>query len=72
VFDIALSRIKLSGSGLVREKTSTSDEYSSPEIQYSRTSPLPQNPVSSVTYGLFDKRRFAGDWVFQALFQRLN
>ncbi|WP_206321039.1 hypothetical protein, partial [Pseudomonas viridiflava] len=59
-------------SGLVREKTSTSDEYSSPEIQYSRTSPLPQNPVSSVTYGLFDKRRFAGDWVFQALFQRLN
>ncbi len=60
VFDVALSRSKLSGSGLVREKASTSDEYSSPEIQYSRTNgtppgPLPQNRVPSVGYRLFDK-----------------
>ncbi len=63
VFDVALSRGKLSGSGLVREKASTSDEYSSSEIQYSRTSPLPQNRVPSVGYRLFDKRRLAGDAV---------
>uniref|UniRef100_UPI0019D0E6AB hypothetical protein n=2 Tax=Pseudomonas viridiflava TaxID=33069 RepID=UPI0019D0E6AB len=58
----------LSRSGLVREKASTSDEYSSSEIQYSRTNgtppgPLSQNPVSSVVYMLFDKRRLAGDAV---------
>ncbi|WP_205924970.1 hypothetical protein, partial [Pseudomonas viridiflava] len=57
----------------VREKASTSDEYSSPEIQYSRTNgtppgPLPQNRVSSVGYRLFDKRRLAGDAV-DAVFQ---
>ncbi|WP_205914745.1 hypothetical protein, partial [Pseudomonas viridiflava] len=39
----------------------TSDEYSSAELQHSRTSPLPQNPVSSVGCRLFDKRRLAGD-----------
>ena len=66
VFDLALSRSKLSGSGLVREKVITSDAYLSTEIQYSRTNgtppgPLPQNPVPSVVYRLFDKRRLAGD-----------
>ncbi|WP_205914541.1 hypothetical protein, partial [Pseudomonas viridiflava] len=49
------------------------DEYSSPEIQYSRTNgtppgPLPQNRAPSVVYGLFDKRRLAGDAV-NAVFQ---
>ncbi|SHN22651.1 hypothetical protein SAMN05216593_11546 [Pseudomonas asturiensis] len=68
VFDVALSRIKLSGSGpggvpLAREKAIKSDEYSSTERQHSRTSPLPQNIVSSVGYTLFDKRRLAGDGV---------
>ncbi|WP_205903219.1 hypothetical protein, partial [Pseudomonas viridiflava] len=66
VFDVALSRSKLGGSGLVREKACTSDEYSSAELQHSRTNgtppgPLPQNPVSSVGCRLFDKRRLAGD-----------
>ncbi|WP_205900943.1 hypothetical protein, partial [Pseudomonas viridiflava] len=70
VFDVALSRSKLSGSGLVREKASTSDEYSSPEIQHSRTSPLPQNRFFSVSYRLFDKRRFADDGVSSASHQK--
>ncbi|WP_205863405.1 hypothetical protein, partial [Pseudomonas viridiflava] len=55
--------------GLVREKASTFDEYSSSEIQYSRTSPLPQNPVSSVGYRLFDKRGLARDAV-DAVYQK--
>ncbi len=68
VFDVALSRSKLGGSGLVREKACTSDEYSSAELQHSRTNgtppgPLPQNPLPSVAYRLFDKRRLAGDAV---------
>ncbi|WP_205966147.1 hypothetical protein, partial [Pseudomonas viridiflava] len=46
----------------------TSDEYSSAELQHSRTNgtppgPLPQNPVSSVGCRLFDKRWLAGDGV---------
>ncbi|WP_205902082.1 hypothetical protein, partial [Pseudomonas viridiflava] len=59
VFDVALSRSKLSGSGLVREKTCASDEYSSAELQYSRTNgtppgPLPQKRVHPADYRLFD------------------
>ncbi len=57
VFDGALWRSKLRGSGLVREKVITSDKYSSTEIQYSLTSPLPQNRVYSISYRLFDKRQ---------------
>ncbi|WP_205948296.1 hypothetical protein, partial [Pseudomonas viridiflava] len=37
--------------------------YASDVPAFSRTSPLPQNPVSSVSYRLFDKRRLAGDVV---------
>ncbi len=63
VFDVALSRGKLSGSGLVRECSISVTAYASDVPAFSRTSPLPQNPVSSVGYRLFDKSRLAGDAV---------
>jgi len=63
VFDVALPRGKLSGSGLVRECSISATAYASDVPAFSRTSPLPQNPVSSVGYRLFDKRRLAGDGV---------
>ncbi|WP_439884858.1 hypothetical protein ACTACK_25035 [Pseudomonas syringae] len=56
IFDIALSRGKLRGSGLVRECCISATAYASDVPPFSRTSQLPQNPVSSVAYRLFDKR----------------
>ncbi len=62
VFNVALSRSKLGGSGLVRECSISATAYASDVPAYSRTSPLLQkNRVSSVSYRLFDKRRLAGD-----------
>ncbi len=68
VFDVALSRSKLGGSGLVRECSISATAYASDVPAFSRTNgtppgPLPQNPVPSVGYRLFDKRRLAGDAV---------
>ncbi|WP_206318101.1 hypothetical protein, partial [Pseudomonas viridiflava] len=48
---------------LVRECSVSATAYASDVPAFSRTSPLPQNPVSSVSYRLFDKRRLAGDVV---------
>ena len=60
VFDVTLSRGKLSGSGLVREYSISAFAYASDVTAFSRTNgtppgPLPQNRVSSVAYRLFDK-----------------
>ncbi|WP_204955322.1 hypothetical protein, partial [Pseudomonas viridiflava] len=66
VFDVALSRSKLGGSGLVRECSISATAYASDVLAFSRTNgtppgPLPQNRVPSVGYRLFDKKRLAGD-----------
>uniref|UniRef100_UPI00197F11C5 hypothetical protein n=1 Tax=Pseudomonas viridiflava TaxID=33069 RepID=UPI00197F11C5 len=56
-------------SGLVRECSVSATAYASNVLAFSRTSPLPQNPVSSVVYRLFDKRRLAGDAFSEATYQ---
>ncbi len=68
VFDVALSRSKLGGSGLVRECSISATAYASDVPAFSRTNgtppgPLPQNRFPSVGYRLFDKRRLAGHGV---------
>ncbi|WP_205898206.1 hypothetical protein, partial [Pseudomonas viridiflava] len=40
---------------LVRECSISATAYAPDVLAFSRTSPLPQNPVSSVVYRLFDK-----------------
>ncbi|WP_206288394.1 hypothetical protein, partial [Pseudomonas viridiflava] len=59
-------------SGLVRECSVSATAYASDVPAFSRTSPLPQNPVSSVSYRLFDKRRLAGDSISRTPHQRLT
>jgi len=77
VFDVALSRSKLGGSGLVRECSISATAYASDVPAFSRTNgtppgPLPQNRVSSVSYRLFDKSALAREWILPTKNHRLS
>ncbi|WP_206361542.1 hypothetical protein, partial [Pseudomonas viridiflava] len=59
---------------LVRECSVSATAYASDVPAFSRTNgtppgPLPQNPVSSVSYRLLDKRRLASDAFSEAIYQ---